>query len=359
MSRTRLRRIGGRRGVLVGLLLVVVLGVVGVMALGGRPSTGSSTSESAPPPSALNGGGVAARDAAAAPAPAQVEPGSVAIGGVTRSLVRPAQLSVDADDPVAATRRVRAAVAGAAGTVSQESSTDSGAQLTIRVPADRLDQLIDAIAGLGHVTHRTAQVIDATEDVVDLGARVASQRASVDRVRALLSQARSIGDVVAIESELTRREADLDSLTGRLAALKDQVALSTLTVDVDKAPIAKTDNPPPAGFLAGLAAGWEGLQATASATGAVIGFLVPFLPVVALLLGLVWVGRRVARTRRTPAGGAEGPGAREGEAGPGHSALPFAATAAVRGPAGALWSRVRWGDLARPVRGGLGGPHGR
>jgi len=183
MSRTRLRRIGGRRGVLVGLLLVVVLGVVGVMALGGRPSTGSSTSESAPPPSALNGGGVAARDAAAAPAPAQVEPGSVPIGGVTRSLVRTAQLSVDADDPVAATRRVRAAVAGAAGTVSQESSTDSGAQLTIRVPADRLDQLIDSIAGLGHVTHRTAQVIDATEDVVDLGARVASQRASVDRVR--------------------------------------------------------------------------------------------------------------------------------------------------------------------------------
>jgi Domain of unknown function (DUF4349) len=312
MSRTRLRWLGGRRGVLVGLVLVVVLGVVGVMALGGRqPITdyGSSTSVSAPPPSALNGGGVAARDAAAAPAPAQVDPGSVPIGGVTRSLVRTAQLSVEADDPVAATPRVRAAVAGAAATVSQESSTDSGAQLTIRVPADRLDQLIDAIAGLGHVTHRTAQVVDATEDVVDLGARVASQRASVDRVRALLSQARSIGDVVAIESELTRREADLDSLTGRLAALKDQVALSTLTVDVDRAPIAKTDNPPPTGFLAGLAAGWEGLQATASATGAVIGFLVPFLPVVALLIGLVWVGRRIARTRRTPAGGAEGPGA--------------------------------------------------
>jgi hypothetical protein len=35
---------------------------------------------------------------------------------------------------------------------------------------------------------------------------------------------------------------------------------------------------------------------------------VPFLPVVAVLLGLVWLGRRIARTRRTP-GGAEGPGA--------------------------------------------------
>jgi len=300
--------------VLVGLLLVVVLGVVGVMALGGRPPIidyGSSTSESAPPPSALNGGGVAARDAAAAPAPAQADPGSVPIGGVTRSLVRTAQLSVDADDPVAATRRVRAAVAGAAGTVSQESSTDSGAQLTIRVPADRLDQLIDSIAGLGHVTHRTAQVVDATEDVVDLGARVASQRASVDRVRALLSEARSIGDVVAIESELTRREADLDSLTGRLNALKDQVALSTLTVDVERAPVTTSESPQPTGFTAGLAAGWDGLKTAAVVAGAVVGFLLPFLPVLAVVLGLVWVGRRVARARRTPqpAGGAERPGA--------------------------------------------------
>jgi hypothetical protein len=250
-----------------------------------------------------------APDVAAAPAPAQADPGAVPVGGVARALVRTAQLSVDADDPVAAIRRVRSAVAGAAGTVAQESSTDSGAQLTIRVPADRLDQLIDSIAGIGHVTHRTSQVVDATEEAVDLGARVASQRASVDRVRALLSEARSIGDVVAIESELTRREADLDSLTGRLNALKDQVALSTLTVDVDKAPITTTENPKPTGFLAGLTAGWEGLQATASATGAVVGFLVPFLPVVAVLLGLVWWGRRIARTRRTPASGAEGPGA--------------------------------------------------
>ena len=36
MTRTRLQRLGGRRGVLVGLLLVVVLGVVGVFVLGGR-----------------------------------------------------------------------------------------------------------------------------------------------------------------------------------------------------------------------------------------------------------------------------------------------------------------------------------
>ena len=340
-TRTQLRRIGGRRGLLVGLVLVVVLGVVGIVVLGGRSQITDDGSAVAPE---IGRPGVAGRDATAVPsgtasgpvpngagqngagqdgagqtgaaqngaaAPAPVDPGAVPIGGVKRSLVRTAQLSVDADDPVAVTRRVRAAVAGAAGTIAQESSTDSGAQLTIRVPADRLDQLVDSIADLGHVTNRTAQVVDATEDVVDLDARVASQRAGVDRVRALLAQARSIGDVVAIESELTRREADLDSLTGRRDALKDQVALSTLTVDVGKAPVTTSENPRPTGFAAGLAAGLDGLRTVAVVAGAVVGYLLPFLPVLAVIVGLVWVGRRVARNRQTPqpAGGAERPGA--------------------------------------------------
>jgi hypothetical protein len=312
-TQTRLRRIGGRRRVLVGLVLVVVLGMIGIVILGGRAQVTDHESTAVPE---MARPGVAGRDAAsaasgAAAAPAPADQGAAPIASVVaRSLVRTAQLSVEAGDPVAATRRVRAAVAGAAGTVAQEYSTDSGAQLTVRVPADRLDQLIDAIAGLGHVTSRTAQVVDATEDVVDLDSRVASQRAGVDRVRALLAQARSIGDVVAVESELTRREADLDSLTGRLNALKDQVALCTLTVDVERAPLT-TENPQPNGFAAGLAAGWDGLKTVAVVTGAVAGYLLPFLPVLAVVLGLVWVGRRLARTRRAPqpAGGAERPGA--------------------------------------------------
>ena len=102
MSRTRLQRLGGRRGVLVGLLLVVVLGVVGVFVLGGRERVteyGSSTREAAPPPSALSGGGVAARDSAAAPAPAQADPGSVPIGGV-HDLRRPVGHVAEARDRV-------------------------------------------------------------------------------------------------------------------------------------------------------------------------------------------------------------------------------------------------------------------
>lgn len=328
-TQTRWQRLGKRKAVLVGLLVVVALAIgVGLAALGARAQLtdhgAAKTPEIGVAPgvddsvagggSAASSGGSQAAAAGAASAPEAVapqvgpaDPGAVPVGGVARALVRTAQLTVEADDPVAVTRRVRTAVAGVAGTIAQETSSDTGAQLTVRVPADRLDQLIDAIGGFGRVTNRSAQVVDATEDVVDLDARVASQRASVDRVRALLAQARSIGDIVSVESELTRREADLDSLTGRLAALKDQVALSTLTVDLEKGPATTEPNPQPVGFLAGLAAGWDGLKVVGAGAGTAVGYVLPFVPVLAVVLALAWLGRRVTRARRTarPAGEAE------------------------------------------------------
>jgi Domain of unknown function (DUF4349) len=249
---------------------------------------------------------------AASPADPQQVP-SIPIGSTQRSLVRTAQLAVTVDEAEAATRRVRAVAAAAGGLIVTEQTSDGSSSLVLRVPADALDRVIDDIATLGRVTARSGQVVDSTAEVVDLDARVASQQASVARVRALLSQATSIGDIVSIESELARREADLDSLTGRLAVLRDQVALSTLSVDLRTPSTPPVDNGDDraAGFVDGLQTGWRGLVAIGTAMAAVLGFALPFLPVLALLGGLAALIRRQLRARRAVAaggGGRSGPG---------------------------------------------------
>ena len=305
------------------LVAVMAVGVSAVLVGQGRGRSGSdesavgtAASPMAPPysvapvPEAASGRAGAA-DAAAAPSPAKsgVPDKSVPLGA-GRDLVRTGQLTLDVDDVAARGRQVRTAATAVGGVVVQEQSGDDYASLTVRVPVDSMDKVTDDVAGLGKVTARSAQVTDATGDVVDLDARVRSQQASVDRVRALLAQATSIGDVVSIESELASREADLDSLTGRLAALRDQVAMSTLTVDL-RGPAAApvpVEDPSPAGWSEGLAAGWAGLQAVGTATAAVAGFLLPMLPLVAVVLGLVWAVRRVVRGRRpAPPAGAPAP----------------------------------------------------
>jgi uncharacterized protein DUF4349 len=308
-----------------GMVLAVLVAalVVGFGSGGGTESDGAGVALGPARPSPMLGqdvtrprSGEAAKAEPGSPAVDAPAPG-VPLGGVQRSLVRTAQLGVEVDDPLGAVRRVRTAAAAAGGFVTEEQSGDTGSWLVLRVPADTLDRLIDEVAAFGRVTGRSSQVADASEEVVDLDARVASQTASVARVRGLLAEAVSIGDVVAIESELARRESELDSLTRRLAALQDQVAMSTLTVDL-RAPAAGSppaDRPTP-GFLDGLAAGWAGMRVAATAAGAVIGFVLPFVPVLAVLGGLVWLARRIARMRRMAApagaGGRSGPGS-EGE----------------------------------------------
>jgi hypothetical protein len=310
-----------RRLALVGLGVVIAALVAAVAVVQGGPGETMAVAPSYPAPAIDAGGGARQDDGGAGMAAPETSandartPG-VPIGGVQRQLVRSAQITVEVGDPVTAVRQIRTAAAGVGGFVTEEQSGDTGSWLVLRVPADSLERLLDEVAAFGRVTARRSQVLDATEEVVDLDSRVASQTASVARVRGLLAEAVSIGDVMAIESELARREAELDSLTRRLAVLRDQVALSTLTVDLRVPGAAPPEPRPTPGFLDGLAVGWEGLRAIGSATAAVVGFVLPFLPVLAVFVGFGWLGRRIVRGRRTPAvagaGGRSGPGS-EGE----------------------------------------------
>jgi hypothetical protein len=220
-------------------------------------------------------------------------------GAIGRDVVRTAQLTLQVPDPTAATRSVRAAVAAAGGAIAEEQVDTTGAWLVVRVPAAGLDRLVDDLAATGTVLARSGRTEDATEQLVDLDSRVATQQASVTRVRALLAQATSIGDIVSVESELARREADLESLQRRLAALRDRVALSTLTVELRTSPVAEPVDPAP-GFGAGLGAGWSGLKVIGAGLATAAGFLLPFLPVLLVAAGVVWAVRRRGRRRGGP-----------------------------------------------------------
>jgi hypothetical protein len=308
-------KVGIRRRVVlvgVGAVLAVLVAALAIVQVGDDAGGGASdmmaVAPARPVPS-VGAGSAAAEKGSAAPerSGSDAQTPGVPLGAVQRQLVRTAQLTVEVGDPATAVRQVRTAAAGAGGFVTEEQSGDAGSWLVLRVPTDALDRLIDEVTGYGRVVSRSSQVLDATEEVVDLDARVATQTASVARVRGLLAEARSIGEVVAVESELARREAELDSLTRRLAALRDQVAMSTLTVDL-RAPgvVPPPDARPEPGFLDGLAAGWEGLRVIGSVAAAVVGFALPFLPVLAVLAGVVLLGRRIIRTRRTPAAAAAG-----------------------------------------------------
>jgi Domain of unknown function (DUF4349) len=220
---------------------------------------------------------------------------------VTDDAAQDAQGNADArrEAVAQASSAVRGAATAAGGYVSAADGDGSTMTISVRVPAEQYDAVVDKIAALGVLSGRSETSKDVTAEIVDVNSRVESMTASVARVRALLAQATGIGDVIAIESELATREADLESLQQQQASLAGLVALSMVTVTLT----AVTDSPAavpadaPSGFVAGLTSGWNALLGFLALIGTVVGALLPFLPVVAALVAAGWWVVRRARRR--------------------------------------------------------------
>ncbi|WP_100813887.1 DUF4349 domain-containing protein [Microbacterium lacus] len=172
----------------------------------------------------------------------------------------------------------------------------NGAWVQVRVPADQLTAIIDELGSLGEVTASNISRQDVTEQAVDLRARITSAETSVARLTELMSQSGSVADLIAAESALAERQATLESLQQQLEMLEGQVAMSSLSVDLTLA--QETIEADPAGFGDGLVAGWNGLIATLNGIVIGLGFLLPWIVVIAVSGVIVWAIRRAIRRGR-------------------------------------------------------------
>jgi Domain of unknown function (DUF4349) len=249
-------------------------------------------------PGAPSGSGVS-------PGPADVSGAQVT--GVGTKLTQSASLDLRVKDITVAAARVRSIATGLRAQVLSEqigkgSPGDPGplqsqadplngfGTLTLSVPADQLETALNQLAWIGTVLGRNVSSQDVTFQYVDTESRLKTMRASVERVRALMVQAKDIGQVVTLESEMSRREADLESLESQLGALKTSVERSTVAVSLStrgNRPV--TSN----GFLAGLRAGWDAFTASASGLFTAFAAILPFAMFFALVGGpLLWWLRR-------------------------------------------------------------------
>jgi hypothetical protein len=277
--------------------------VAAVLLLAGCTGGDSSSDAAAAPETASaqdggsgGGGGTDAAGDQPPAAPGQVVSGRVVAPGA--ALVRTCELTVRVDDVRRAAEDAARLAAEAGGAVESEERTGTGedgsAVVRLRVPPERFDATVARLSDLGEELDRRRGTVDVTDQVLDLESRLATQRASVARVRALLDGAEALSDVVQIEGELTRRTADLESLQARLAAVRGQVEQSTVTATFVGDESAAAAGTGPRGFGDGLAAGWDALVAVTRAVSVTVGALLPFSPVLLLVGALVWRSRRRA-----------------------------------------------------------------
>ncbi|EWM66012.1 hypothetical protein MCBG_03145 [Micromonospora sp. M42] len=226
-----------------------------------------------------------------------------------RSIIYTGTMQIRVDDVEAASREAVTAVTAAGGFVGGDRrssrSAEARAVLTLRVPADKFAGVIDQLAGLGRQERREIRTEDVTEQVVDLDARIATQRARVESARKLLAQASSVDELVRLENEVGSRQADLAALEARKRRLADLTALSTITVTLLGQDASTAEEEADLGFRSGLDGGWTAFRASARIALTVLGAVLPFAVVIGVPLWLLLLWRR-RRARRTPP---PGPGA--------------------------------------------------
>jgi hypothetical protein len=310
----------GRRRLpaLVGVGLIALVTAGGLAACSANTSGSTDAAAPAAPAGAAggekafeNGGATAAEPQAPADSSNQSKPGDpnqapAKVEPQLRALIYTGTISVTVDNVSKAADQAVDIADGLSGAVGSDARTLDGdrshAQIVLRVPSDKFTAALAALSKLGTENSRKVETQDVTEQLVDLDARVATQRASLERVRELLAKAQTNSELLSIESEVTRRQADLDSLLQRQARLSGLVALSTITAELTgkEAPATVVVPEDDTGFLAGLREGWSAFLKSIKVVLVIAGWLLPWVAALGLpTWAVLWFLRRRNRPART------------------------------------------------------------
>jgi hypothetical protein len=228
-----------------------------------------------------------------------------------QQVISTGNVQLRSDDVGQAIFDVRKVVDVHRGTISEddtETDKDGDAlrsRMVLRIPTADFDDAMTELEKVGTLLSSKRQSADVTTQVLDVDVRVEAQQRSIDRIQVLFDHATSIKDVVSVEGELSRRQADLASLEAQQRYLADQTSMSTITLAVERTPKA-TPKPKPhghdeAGFLSGLSGGWGALKTFLVGGSTVAGALLPWL-LLALVLAIPgWPVFRRLRRRIAPA----------------------------------------------------------
>ena len=165
-------------------------------------------------------------------------PGDGAITGDRIDVVRNGSFSLEVADVEASLTKLTGIVKSQGGYVSGSYRyTDASTPyltVTFRVPAASFDAAVLTLRAEGTVLSEQISTYEVTMQLVDLEARLRNLRASETALLDLMTQATTVSDVLAVQTQLTSVRSDIESYDAQRAALADQVAMTTISVTISQ-----------------------------------------------------------------------------------------------------------------------------
>jgi hypothetical protein len=283
-------------------ILVVIAILVAAAACGGAGSSPASGGTSYVP--ATKAGPAQGGSSAGAPTTINGQPGTTNPGGSDTTnpsgagttvpvlqgppVIRQAQLTMTVgagtfDSKLSLARTIVETEGGyIAGTQAQAAPVDSQMRtgvLNFMVPAANFDATIDELSKVGKVQNEQITGTEVSAQYLDLQTRLDNAIAQRAAMLSLLTQAKTINDMIAVQNQISQITGQIEQLKGQIKYLDDHTAFSALTVTMTEA-AATAQAPAPSdswGFKSALSDAAHNFVATINYVVVGLGVLGPFI----------------------------------------------------------------------------------
>ncbi len=117
------------------------------------------------------------------------------------------------------------------------------ADLTVRIPSDKLDDFVKAVGETSIITYQSESTEDVTLRYSDLESRKKTLSVEQDRIWELLEKAATLESGIALEERLSAIRYRLESMESQLRLYDNQVEYSTLYISISEVAIYTPTEP--------------------------------------------------------------------------------------------------------------------
>ena len=158
-----------------------------------------------------------------------------------RKLVKTAELGIETkkyDDFIKLINNKTAEVGGYIESSNTSGSSENlygrNATITVRVPAEKLDDFVSLVGDAATIVYNNTRVEDITSEYIDVESRIAALEAEQEALIEMLKAANDVSQLLDIQARLSEVNGNLESYKAQLKVFSEQVKMSTVTMNIDE-----------------------------------------------------------------------------------------------------------------------------
>jgi len=151
---------------------------------------------------------------------------------VERKIVRNGTVSLEVESLEQSAEKIAQWAASFGGYITNSWESDTSANYTVKIPSEKFDEAFNETKAYGKFLNGNINSDDITDQYYDLETRLDAKKILRTRLQGYLANAKETKELLNIEKELNRVISDIESMEGRLRRMKDQVAYSTININL-------------------------------------------------------------------------------------------------------------------------------